>query len=285
MGSSASVNKEKTHADCGDTKINNGQNLEKERGLHGNNTSRKYNSTFRTNGNSDINDAYESDSDSYNSGDSDDTIVLAARMPKYLAAESIEEGNEKNNENVQKKEDDVDEDAIIEEIAMENHASQSKEENPYELDTIGYYISKGNSDQKEPTESEADNKNENSNSSKTINKNDASVDKDDGQNEEGKTKSKDEAQDRFELFKKIYGKKMSKGRKPPPIANKHTLVLVKIGTQYKYVAVPAYLPGQKMVTTRSITNKGFIERAEHINKVKPLPKCKYTLCFKPELTL
>lgn len=283
MGSSASVNKENTHADCGNNKINNEQNLEKEPALHGNNTSRKYNSTFRTDGNSDINDAHESDSDGYNSGDSDDTIALAARMPKYLAAESLEEDNEKNNEKVREKEDDVDEDAIIEEIAMENGVS-SKEENPYELDTIGYYISKGNNDHKEPTEGDVDNKHENSNSSKTINKNDGSLDKDDGKNKEGNPRSNDEAQDRFEVFKKIYGKKMSKGRKPPPIANKHTLVLVKIGTQYKYVAVPAYLPGQKTITTRSITNKGFIERAEHVNKVKPLPKCKYALCFKPELT-
>ena len=218
----------------------------------------------------------------YDSADSDDTFTLAERMIKYV--ENVDDcpentHNEQDPADINEANSDVDEDDLIEQIAQENMATVG---NPYDIDTIGYYIVCGRN-RRDGTDTdvvkseEDDDVDEVDDRAKDDNK--ATVEANDEHKYTSMDKKHDvfENQERFDMFRKIYGRKMSKSKRPS-LANNQTLVLAKIGSQYKYIAVPAYLPGQKLVKTKSISNKGFIERAKYVNKVIPVKKRK-SLCL------
>lgn len=212
----------------------------------------------------------------YDSADSDDTITLAVRMVALMHKANKDKHCDLLDEGYR---NDVNEDDFIEQIALENNAT-SMEDNPYEKDTIGYYIMKANQNTSELNQNSKNERKEQDpeekanmteQSTESAHKH-AAIEKDQVEHKPLRQ------EDRFEIFKKVYSKKLPRGKRPF-LANKQTLVLAKVGSQYKYVAIPAYLPGQKLIKTSAIENKGFIERAEYITKVKPLKKRKYSCVF------
>lgn len=210
---------------------------------------------------------------SVGSKDSEDTLVISARILHYLNGEQVEENidkgeyateqtktdtsNEDNKGNT--KVETVSQEDIIEAIAASNYIDPN-ENDIYEIDTIGYYIAKrmpSKSNQKEIKDTQEVEKMDNHDEKKLIN----------GNHEENKLKNDNHmTDDRFETFKKIYTDIRPKSRKKSSVANKQTLILAKVGTQFKYVAVPAYLPGQKLY--KNAFAKPYIERADVLYKVK-----------------
>lgn len=209
----------------------------------------------------------DGDNESVNSGDdSDDTLVLAARMTGYIEGEQSDKGDngdkaDQNNATVGNNENGEEStlsmDDVIAKIAAENYTDPSVV--TYDVDTIGYYIV--NCVPKTPSDNGVETKAPKEVESNTLD------DKASPNPGPKPTSSVGTLEDRYEIFKKDYGNRRPQSRRRSSVANKQTLILARVGTQFKYVAVPAYLPGQKLYKTNTFA-RPYIERAEGIYKVK-----------------
>jgi len=256
---------------------------------------------------------YEDDSISLDSKDSDDTLVLSSRMDTYLRKDNTDDsdipvetgtdGSDSPNKECQNESEQtagkqngtkqtIDHDDIIELVADENNVvlnTEFGEENPYEIDTIAYYISKanwqdengqikeantddkGHPDDEDPIKHNGSSEN---NSESKANENIQQY----SDTKHQMLSPKNNKPDAFDVFRKLYSSRQRMPRKPS-ISKRQTLILVKVGSQYKYVAVPAYLPGQRLCRPSSFT-KGFTDRAQYLPKIQPLKPIKgmSTLC-------
>lgn len=219
----------------------------------------------------------KNDGESLNSNDSDDTLVLTSRMETYIAEKTNDDATNSNEleqfEGGRKdKNMSMTHDEIIEKIAKENKIDPNKIE--YEIDTIGYYIvncneyntQKGSTSPSKPIENEGDD-NRKTNVCQDTTVDSKEVKNKRSENEKGSKEEIQVTEDRFEEFKRIYGKVMPARGRRKSVANHQTLVLAKVGSQYKYVAVPAYLQGQRLYKSSSFA-KPYMERADGLYKVK-----------------
>lgn len=183
------------------------------------------------------------DNISIDSNNSGDTLVTFALMKTYQEDTNVK--TEMDEDKMSLCQDD-----IINTIAHAN----CRNDILYDIDTIGYYIGHG-----------CDSYHDNTNESVITVLEDKGVDIEQ-LHDIGKTLRTDP----FEEFKHVYGTNIGEQKKCKikHIARKHTLVLTKVGKQYKYIAIPAYLPGQKTYNTRSEFTKGYIERATNIYRIK-----------------
>lgn len=153
-------------------------------------------------------------------------------------------------------------DDIIEQIAAENYTDPHKI--IYEIDTIGYYIA--GDDTKNKTQS-ADDSAEEKNRIKALIENSIAKEQYPKPAEKQKESNEQKSEDRYEMCKKIYGSIRPKSKGRSRVANKHTLILVRVGSQFKYIAVPAYLPGQKLYKSSTFA-RPYIERATNLKKLE-----------------
>ncbi|KAH3822361.1 hypothetical protein DPMN_124139 [Dreissena polymorpha] len=207
------------------------------------------------------------------SNNSDDTYYLADQMEEYIPTK-------KQNPADSKRCEPQNQDDIIQTIADTNNVvlnTHFDEHNPFEVDTIGYYISKAewednniNGHERPNTESSCFVKSTTTTpigngkpviDIETEHQDDPSAETSDIKSAKSKTQ-----EDRFEECKKIYGQGSSRHRQLS-LATKQTLVLAKIGSQYKYVAVPAYLPGQRRYKTSTFAH-AYVERAVTMFRVQ-----------------
>ncbi|KAL4221441.1 hypothetical protein ACF0H5_019698 [Mactra antiquata] len=167
--------------------------------------------------------------------------------------------------------DGVNQDDVIDKIADANFLRDVL----YDIDTIGYYIGHGYGGHQDKSDGNNDDRPSDTDTETEAEKlYDKPKEKEREEEEQEKVEQKEineveadtDTFDKFEQFKQLYGTNLQQKPKKKKVSGKQTLVLAKVGNKYKYIAVPAYLPGQRTYNARSAFAKGYMERTANIYK-------------------
>ena len=207
----------------------------------------------------------DDDSCSVDSKNSDDTVALAHRLPKYIAAHAREMQDDaieiiaKENktcytisiENDLLKYPNVDESKATNAKTIDNIKEMSVPRKvTFEVDTIGYYIAK--SDLEANEDLDRSNVNKKTDVGQVLNE----------QVCEHNATAVLDTNYLYEEFKLNYSSRSRLVHKRT-VSNKQTIVLSKVGNRYKYITVPAYLPGQRLYNSRSFV-KNYMTSSQYV---------------------